>query len=179
MLNDAITSLFRDINVEAYHSGQLLATCDRLCWRDHQYWRGQYLTTANALEEAHTSLRLYSLKAGIPEEQMGLGRTFEMESKLENGFPVELAQAQMIRGFPNAPLKLPTEVYDRQHIQEHPRCAFNMIGIWTGQGLQLLRMPTEAIHTPCERSYLSIEKCPYIFKNMKSIGDEVGSKMEV
>ena len=52
-----------------------------------------------------------------------------------------------------------------------------MIGIWTHQGLQLLGMPTEAIHTPfMSDRYLSIENARYIFNNMKSIGDEMEFK---
>jgi beta-lysine 5,6-aminomutase alpha subunit len=52
-----------------------------------------------------------------------------------------------------------------------------MIGIWTNQGIQLLGMPTEAIHTPfMSDRYLSIENAKYIFSNMKNIGDEVEFK---
>jgi beta-lysine 5,6-aminomutase alpha subunit len=52
-----------------------------------------------------------------------------------------------------------------------------MIGIWTNQGIQLLGMPTEAIHTPfMSDRFLSIENAKYIFNNMKNIGDEVEFK---
>ena len=52
-----------------------------------------------------------------------------------------------------------------------------MVGIWTSQGIQLLGMPTEAIHTPfMSDRYLSIENARYIFNNMKNIGDEVEFK---
>jgi beta-lysine 5,6-aminomutase alpha subunit len=62
----------------------------------------------------------------------------------------------------------------RGHIQD---ALFNMIGIWTNQGLQLLGMPTEAIHTPfMSDRFLSIENAKYIFNNMKSIGDEMEFK---
>ena len=62
----------------------------------------------------------------------------------------------------------------RGHIQD---ALFNMIGIWTSQGIQLLGMPTEAIHTPfMSDRYLSIENAKYIFGNMKNIGDEVEYK---
>jgi beta-lysine 5,6-aminomutase alpha subunit len=54
---------------------------------------------------------------------------------------------------------------------------FNQISIWTGQGIQLLGMLTEAIHTPfMSDRYLSIENAKYIFSNMKSIGDEMEFK---
>jgi beta-lysine 5,6-aminomutase alpha subunit len=100
---------------------------------------------------------------------------------LENGFLFELAQAQMTREiFPNAPLKYmpPTKFMTgnifRGHIQD---ALFNIIGIWTHQGLQLLGMPTEAIHTPfMSDRYLSIENARYIFNNMKNIGDEMEFK---
>ena len=143
-----------------------------------------YLTTADAVEEAHTVLasdlinEQLALLAGLPEEQMGLGHAFEMDPMLENGFLYELAQAQMTREiFPKATLKYmpPTKFMTgnifRGHIQD---ALFNMIGIWTSQGIQLLGMPTEAIHTPfMSDRYLSIENARYIFNNMKNIGDEV------
>jgi beta-lysine 5,6-aminomutase alpha subunit len=82
--------------------------------------------------------------------------------------------------FPKAPLKYmpPTKFMTgnifRGHIQD---ALFNMIGIWTNQGLQLLGMPTEAIHTPfMSDRFLSIENAKYIFNNMKSIGDEMEFK---
>lgn len=100
---------------------------------------------------------------------------------LENGFIYELAQAQMTREiFPDAPLKYmpPTKFMTgnifRGHIQD---ALFNMIGIWTGQGIQLLGMPTEAIHTPfMSDRYLSIENAKYIFNNMRQIGEEMEFK---
>ena len=82
--------------------------------------------------------------------------------------------------FPKAPLKYmpPTKFMTgnifRGHIQD---ALFNIIGIWTHQGLQLLGMPTEAIHTPfMSDRFLSIENARYIFNNMRSIGDEVEFK---
>ncbi|MBP5411997.1 MAG: D-lysine 5,6-aminomutase subunit alpha, partial [Bacteroidales bacterium] len=146
-----------------------------------------YLTTADAYEEAHTVLasdlinEQLALLAGLPEEQMGLGHAFEMDPMMENGFLYELAQAQMTREiFPKAPLKYmpPTKFMTgnifRGHIQD---ALFNMIGNWTHQGIQLLGMPTEAIHTPfMSDRYLSIENARYIFNNMKDIGEEVEFK---
>ncbi|MDR2683773.1 MAG: lysine 5,6-aminomutase subunit alpha [Prevotellaceae bacterium] len=186
MLNDALYGiLFRDINpqrtlIDQYFSriingfaGVIINTGE-----------DNYLTTADAVEAAHTVLasdminEQLALLAGLPEEQMGLGHAFEMNPELENGFLLELAQAQMTREiFPNAPLKYmpPTKFMTgnifRGHIQD---ALFNMIGIWTNQGLQLLGMPTEAIHTPfMSDRFLSIENAKYIFNNMKNIGDEI------
>ncbi len=48
---------------------------------------------------------------------------------------------------------------------------FNFVGQLTGQGVQLLGMMTEAIHTPhlVDRS-LAIENAQYIFKAVKDLG---------
>jgi len=189
MLNDALYGiLFRDINmqrtiVDQYFSRLLNGFAGVII----NTGEDNYLTTADAFDEAHTVLasdfinEQLALVAGIPEEQMGLGHAFEMTPDLENGFLYELAQAQMIREiFPKAPLKYmpPTKFMTGNIFKGQVQDAlFNQISIWTGQGIQLLGMLTEAIHTPfMSDRYLSIENAKYIFKNMKSIGDEMEFK---
>lgn len=72
------------------------------------------------------------------------------------------------------PTKFMTGNIFRGHIQD---ALFNQISIWTGQGIQLLGMLTEAIHTPfMSDRYLSIENAKYIFNNMHDIGNEVEFK---
>ena len=189
MLNDALYGiLFRDINMQRTLVDQFMSrVINGFAGVIINTGEDNYLTTADAVEEAHTVLasdlinEQLALMAGLPEEQMGLGHAFEMDPSLENGFLLELAQAQMIREiFPKAPLKYmpPTKFMTgnifRGHLQD---ALFNMIGIWTHQGIQLLGMPTEAIHTPfMSDRYLSIENAKYIFNNMKAIGDEVEFK---
>ncbi|MEF9986972.1 MAG: lysine 5,6-aminomutase subunit alpha [Bacteroidales bacterium] len=189
MLNDALYGiLFRDINmqrtlVDQYFSriingfaGVIINTGE-----------DNYLTTADAVEAAHTVLasdlinEQLALLAGLPQEQMGLGHAFEMDPALENGFLLELAQAQMTREiFPKATLKYmpPTKFMTGNIFKGHLQDAlFNMVGIWTNQGIQLLGMPTEAIHTPfMSDRFLAIENAKYIFSNMKNIGDEMEFK---
>ena len=189
MLNDALYGiLFRDINmqrtlVDQYFSriingfaGVIINTGE-----------DNYLTTADAFEEAHTVLasdlinEQLALLAGIPEEQMGLGHAFEMDPELKNGFLYELAQAQMTREiFPKAPLKYmpPTKFMTGNVFKGQIQNAlFNQISIWTGQGIQLLGMLTEAVHTPfMSDRFLAIENAKYIFNNMQNIGDEVEFK---
>lgn len=186
MLNDALYGiLFRDINmqrtlVDQYFSriingfaGVIINTGE-----------DNYLTTADAVEEAHTVLASDFINeqlakiAGLPEEQMGLGHAFEIDPELENSFLYELAQAQMIREiFPKAPLKYmpPTKFMTGNIFKGHIQDAlFNLAGIWTGQGIQLLGMPTEAIHTPfMSDRFLAIENARYIFSAFKDIGQEV------
>lgn len=189
MLNDALYGiLFRDINmqrtlVDQYFSriingfaGVIINTGE-----------DNYLTTADAYEEAHTVLasdlinEQLAFMAGLKEEQMGLGHAFEMDPSLKNGFLYELAQAIMTREiFPKATLKYmpPTKFMTgnifRGHVQD---ALFNIIGVWSHQGIQLLGMLTEAVHTPfMSDRYLSIENARYIFNNMKDIGEEVEFK---
>jgi len=189
MLNDALYGiLFRDINmkrtlVDQYFSriingfaGVIINTGE-----------DNYLTTADAVEEAHTVLasqfinEQFALLAGLPEEQMGLGHAFEINPELKNGFLYELAQAQMAREiFPKAPLKYmpPTKFMTgnifRGHVQD---ALFNMVTIMTNQKLHLLGMLTEAIHTPfmSDRA-LAIENARYIFNTMSDLGEEISFK---
>jgi beta-lysine 5,6-aminomutase alpha subunit (EC 5.4.3.3)/D-lysine 5,6-aminomutase alpha subunit (EC 5.4.3.4) len=148
-----------------------------------------YLTTSDAIEEAHTVLasqfinEQFALLAGLPEEQMGLGHAFEMNPDTEDGFLLELSQAQMTREiFPNAPLKYmpPTKYMTGNIFKGHIQDAlFNVVSIMTNQGLQLLGMPTEAIHTPLlQDRALSIENAKYIFNNMRHFGDEIEYKKD-
>ena len=191
MLNDALYGiLFRDINMQRTLIDQFMSRAiNGFAGVIINTGEDNYLTTADAVEEAHTVLasdlinEQLALLAGLPEEQMGLGHAFEMDPDLENGFLFELAQAQMTREiFPKAPLKYmpPTKFMTgnifRGHLQD---ALFNLIGVWTSQGIQLLGMPTEAIHTPfMSDRYLSIENAKYIFNNMRNIGDEVEFKKD-
>jgi len=191
MLNDALYGiLFRDINmqrtlVDQYFSriingfaGVIINTGE-----------DNYLTTADAYEQAHTVLasnfinEQLAFLAGLPEEQMGLGHAFEMNPELENGFLYELAQAQMAREiFPKAPLKyMPPTKYMTGNIfkGQIQNALFNEIAVWTNQGILLLGMLTEAIHTPfMSDRYLSIENAKYIAGTMRNIGDEVEFKQD-
>ena len=82
--------------------------------------------------------------------------------------------------FPNAPLKYmpPTKFMTGNIFKGHIQDAlFNQIAIMTGQGLQLLGMMTEAIHTPfMSDRYLSIENASYVFNNMRDLGSEIEFK---
>lgn len=189
MLNDALYGiLFRDINMQRTLVDQNFSRIiNGFAGVIINTGEDNYLTTSDAVEEAHTVLasqfinEQFALKAGIPEEQMGLGHAFEMEPGIENGFLLELAQAQMAREiFPKAPLKYmpPTKYMTGNIFKGHLQDAlFNIISIWTNQGIQLLGMMTEALHTPfmSDRA-LSIENARYIFNNMRNIGDEVEFK---
>ncbi|MBZ4664154.1 MAG: D-Lysine 56-aminomutase alpha subunit [Caloramator sp.] len=189
MLNDALYGiLFRDINMQRTIVDQFFSrVINGFAGVIINTGEDNYLTTADAVEAAHTVLasqfinEQFAKMAGILEEQMGLGHAFEMNPDLKDGFLLELAQAQMARQiFPKAPLKYmpPTKFMTGNIFKGHIQDAlFNVVSIWTHQGIQLLGMLTEAIHTPfiSDRA-LSIENARYIFNNMKSIGDEIEFK---
>ena len=191
MLNDALYGiLFRVINMKRTLIDQFFSrVINGFAGVIINTGEDNYLTTADAFEQAHTVLasdfinEQLAFAAGMPEEQMGLGHAFEMDPQMEDGFLYELAQAQMIREiFPNAPIKYmpPTKFMTgnifRGQIQD---ALFNQIGIMTHQGLQLLGMMTEAIHTPfMSDRYVSIENARYIFNNMRHLGDDIEYKKD-
>lgn len=191
MLNDALYGiLFRDINMKRTLIDQFFSrVINGFAGVIINTGEDNYLTTADAIEEAHTVLasqfinEQFALIAGLPEEQMGLGHAFEMDPNTKNGFLYELAQAQMAREiFPKAPLKYmpPTKFMTGNIFKGHVQDAlFNMVTIMTGQKVHLLGMLTEAIHTPfmSDRA-LSIENAKYIFNNTEDFGSDIEYKKD-
>ncbi|MFA7146988.1 MAG: D-lysine 5,6-aminomutase alpha subunit [bacterium ADurb.Bin157] len=191
MLNDALYGiLFRDINMQRTMIDQYFSRIiNGFAGVIINTGEDNYLTTADAVEEAHTVLasqfinEQFALISGLKEEQMGLGHAFEIDPELKNGFLFELAQAQMAREiFPKAPLKYmpPTKFKTgnifKGHVQD---TLFNMITVITNQKVHLLGMLTEAIHTPLisDRA-LSIENASYIANTMADLGDEIEFKSD-
>lgn len=186
MLNDALYGiLFRDINprrtfVDQYFSRLINAYAGVTI----NTGEDNYLTTADAVEAAHTVLasqfinEQFALLSGLRPEQMGLGHAMEINPALKNGFLLELAQAEMAREiFPDAPLKYmpPTKYMTGNIMKGHIQDAlFNLIGVWTRQGIQLLGMMTEAMHTPhMSDRYLALENAQYVMNNARDLGDEI------
>lgn len=189
MLNDAMYGiLFRDINMQRtfidQHFSRMINAFAGIIINTGE---DNYLTTADAVKEAHTVLasqlinEQMALNSNLPEEQMGLGHAFEMNPDLEDGFLLEIAQAQMAREiFPKAPLKYmpPTKYMTGNIFKGHLMDAmFNLTGVLTGQHIQLLGMLTEAIHTPfLHDRALAIENAKYIFNNARHLSDEISFK---
>jgi beta-lysine 5,6-aminomutase alpha subunit len=117
-----------------------------------------YLTTAPGHEAGHTVVasnfinRALALAAGIPEPQIGLGHAFEIDPDRPGQLMEEWAIALLIRElFPRCPLKYmpPTkhvtgDIFRTQSLGT----LFNLVGVATGQHIQLLSILTEAVHTP-------------------------------
>jgi len=189
MLNDALYGvLFRDINMQRTIIDQYFSrVINSFAGVIINTGEDNYLTTADAVEEAHTVLasqflnEQLALKAGLREEQQGLGHAFEIDPDVEDGFTMELAQAQMAREiFPKAPLKYmpPTKFMTGNIFRGHVQNAlFNAVTVLTRQKVHLLGMLTEAVHTPflSDRA-LAIENARYIERTMRHLGDELTFK---
>ncbi|MFN2489031.1 MAG: lysine 5,6-aminomutase subunit alpha [Actinomycetota bacterium] len=186
MLNDCMYGIiFRDINMQRtfvdQHFSRMIHSLAGIIINTGE---DNYLTTANAIDAAHTVLASQFLNerlaysAGLPPQQMGLGHAFEIDPEVGDQILLELAHAQLVREcFPDAPLKYmpPTKhmtgnifkgfLYDGM---------FNLVGALTGQDIILLGMMTEGIHTPflSDRD-LALENAGYVFGGAAGLAGEL------
>jgi len=189
MLNDSMYGiLFRDINMyRTFVDQKFSRMINAFAGVIINTGEDNYLTTSDAVEKAYTVLasqflnERFAYNAGLQPWQMGLGHAFEMDPSIPNGFLMELAQAQMAREiFPEAPLKYmpPTKFMTgnifRGHVQD---ALFNIVSQVTRQGIHLLGMLTEAIHTPfMQDRFLALESAQYVMNNLADLGDEITFK---
>jgi beta-lysine 5,6-aminomutase alpha subunit len=160
MLNDSMYGiLFRDINpvrtfVDQRFSRQVHARAGIII----NTGEDNYLTTADAIEAAHTVTtsqllnEYFAKEAGLEDWQLGLGHAFEIDPDVPDSFRLELAHAMLARDlFPNAPLKWmpPTRHMTGDIFKGYLLDGFfNLVGALTGQGILLVGMMTEAVLTP-------------------------------
>lgn len=160
MLNDSMYGiLFRDINpvrtfVDQRFSRQVHARAGIII----NTGEDNYLTTADAVEAAHTVTvsqllnEYFAHEAGLADWQLGLGHAFEVNPDLPESFRLELAHALLARElFPDAPLKWmpPTRHMTGDVFRGNLLDGFfNLAGALTGQGILLVGMMTEAVVTP-------------------------------
>ncbi|WP_370248484.1 lysine 5,6-aminomutase subunit alpha [Nocardioides sp.] len=160
MLNDSMYGiLFRDINpvrtfVDQRFSRQVHARAGIII----NTGEDNYLTTADAVEAAHTVTtsqllnEFFAHEAGLADWQLGLGHAFEIDPAIPDSFRLELAHALLARElFPDAPLKWmpPTRHMTGDVFRGNLLDGFfNLAGALTGQGILLVGMMTEAVVTP-------------------------------
>ncbi|GAA1901110.1 lysine 5,6-aminomutase subunit alpha [Lapillicoccus jejuensis] len=160
MLNDSMYGiLFRDINpirtfVDQRFSRQVHARAGIII----NTGEDNYLTTADAVEAAHTVTvsqllnEYFAKEAGLEDWQLGLGHAFEINPEVPESFRMELAHAMLARQlFPDAPLKWmpPTKHMTGDVFRGYLLDGFfNLVGAMTGQGILLVGMMTEAVVTP-------------------------------
>jgi beta-lysine 5,6-aminomutase alpha subunit len=185
MMNDAFYGIiFRDVNMKRTFVDQYFSrVINNYSGIVINTGEDNFLTTADAYEAAHTVLASHLLneqfakKSGLPDKQIGLGATFQINPALENSFLFELAQCALEREvFPDGMRKYqpPTKFMTGDIFQGNVQNAlYNIITMMTDEKVHLLGMLTEAIHTPflSDRS-VSIENAKYVFRAMKDVGDE-------
>jgi beta-lysine 5,6-aminomutase alpha subunit len=191
LLNDAMYGiLFRDINmcrtfIDQYVSRRFIARSGIVI----NTGEDNYLTTADAVEKAHTVLasqfvnEAFALRAGLREEQMGLGHAYEIDPWLPDSFLLEIAQAQLVRQiFDRHPIKWmpPTKHKTGDVFFAHVHDAmFDLVGIATKQSIELLGMFSEAIHNPLLMDrYLALKATRYVHGACRHLGDEIEFKKD-
>ncbi len=186
LLNDAMYGiLFRDINprrtlCDQYFSRRVITRAGITI----NTGEDNYLTTADAVEKAHTVIasqfinEAFAHRAGMPDELMGLGHAFEIDKSIEDALLLELAQAQLVRQiFPRHPIKwMPATKHKTGDIFWSHRVdgLFDLVGVATGQTIELLGMMTESVHTPLlQDRFCAIKGADYVFNAARHLGNEL------
>jgi beta-lysine 5,6-aminomutase alpha subunit len=184
MLNDSMYGIiFRDINPRRTLIDQ------RFSRRIHAHagivintGEDNYLTTADAVESAHTVVasqllnEAFARDAGLEDWQLGIGHAFEIDPALPGSLRLELAHAALVRAlFPRAPLKYmpPTKHMTGNVFAGYVLDAFfNLVALLTEQTIVLLGMMTEGIHTPslADRD-LALENLAYVRAATTGLGE--------
>lgn len=186
LLNDAMYGiLFRDINprrtmVDQYFSRRICAYSKILI----NTGEDNYITTADAYEATHQVVasqflnEAFAHRAGLPDELIGLGLAFEMDTAYPDTLLWELAQAYLVRGcFPTHPLKYmpPTKHKDGDIFFAHAYDTMcDLVAAWTRQSIHLLGMMTEAVHNPMLMDrYTALKTADYVYRAGAWLGDEL------
>jgi len=191
LLNDAMYGiLFRDINMrrtfcDQYFSRRICAFAGIII----NTGEDNYITTADADEAAHTVIasqlvnEAFAHLAGMPDELIGFGHSFEIDPAREDTLLRELAMAMMVRElFPNSPIKYmpPTKHKEGDIFFSHAYDVMSdLVAITTGQGIQLLGMMTEAMHNPFLMDrYVALKSAAYVYRAARHLGDEISFRAD-
>lgn len=186
LLNDSMYGiLFRDINmkrtfIDQFFSRLVCATAGIMI----QTGEDNYLTTAESLGAFHQVVasqfinESFAHRAQLPDELIALGHAYEMDPTRKNSFLLELGQALLVREcFPRHPLKYmpPTRHMTGDVFFGHVYDAFfTLTTVWSRQSVQLLGMPTEAVHTPLLMDrFLALAATDYVHTATADIAGEV------
>ena len=186
LLNDAMYGiLFRDINMQRtfcdqYFSRSICAFAEIII----NTGEDNYITTADADEAAHTVIasqlinETFARLAGMKEELIGFGHSFEIDPAREDTLLREFAMAMMVRElFPRSPIKYmpPTKHKEGDIFFSHAYDVMSdLVAIATGQRIQLLGMMTEAMHNPFLMDrYVALKSASYVYRGARHLGDEI------
>ncbi|MDP1920453.1 MAG: lysine 5,6-aminomutase subunit alpha [Myxococcales bacterium] len=185
LLNDAMYGiLFRDINmrrtfIDQYFSRRICAMAGLII----NTGEDNYITTADAYDAAHTVIasqfinESFARRAGLADWQLGLGHSYEIDPHRPETLLLELSQAMLVRRcFPDAPLKYmpPTKHKETDIFFSHAYDVMaDLVAVWTRQGIQLLGMMTEAMHTPLLADrYVALKSASYLHRAASGIDEE-------
>jgi len=186
LLNDAMYGiLFRDINLRRTFTDQYFSR--RICALARiiiNTGEDNYITTADAYDAAHTVIasqfinESFAKAAGLSDWQLGLGHSYELDPARPETLLLELSQAMLVRRcFPNAPLKYmpPTKHKQTDIFFSHAYDVMaDLVAVWTRQGIQLLGMMTEAMHTPLLADrYVALKSASYVHRAARGIDGEL------
>jgi beta-lysine 5,6-aminomutase alpha subunit len=185
LLNDAMYGiLFRDINMkrtmcDQYFSRRICAFAGLII----NTGEDNYITTADAYDAAHTVIasqlinEAFAKRAGMADWQLGLGHAYELDTARPDTLPLELSQALLVRHlFPNSPIKYmpPTKHKQGDIFFSHAYDVMaDLVAATTHQGIQLLGMMTEALHTPVLMDrFVALKSADYIYRAARNFGSE-------
>lgn len=185
LLNDAMYGiLFRDINlrrtfIDQYFSRRICALAGIVI----NTGEDNYITTADAYDAAHTVIasqfinECFAHRAGLADWQLGIGHSYEIDPQRPETLLLELSQAMLVRRcFPAAPLKYmpPTKHKETDIFFSHAYDVMaDLVAVWTRQGIQLLGMMTEAMHTPLLADrYVALKAASYVHRAARGIDEE-------
>lgn len=191
LLNDAMYGiLFRDINMRRtlvdQHFSRLICSVSGIWIMTGE---DNYMKTTDAKVSGDQVLasqfinEISALNAGMSRSQMSIGHAMEMDPSYSQVVLMEIARAQMTRQiFPDAPLKYMcnTKYKTGDIFTSHAiDTIFNLIGSLTNQGLILLGMPTEAVHTPwmSDRT-LALRSANYMLDGSLGLSSEFGYRSD-
>ncbi len=189
LLNDAMYGiLFRDINMKRTFCDQYFSR--RICGFAGiiiNTGEDNYITTADADEAAHTVIasqlinETFAHLAGMKDELIGFGHSFEIDPAREDTLLREFAMAMMVRElFPRSPIKYmpPTKHKEGDIFFSHAYDVMaDLVAITTRQGIQLLGMMTEAMHNPFLMDrYVALKSAAYLYRGARHLGDEITFK---
>jgi beta-lysine 5,6-aminomutase alpha subunit len=186
LLNDAMYGiLFRDINMKRTFCDQYFSR--RICGFAGiiiNTGEDNYITTADADEAAHTVIasqlinETFAHLAGMKDEFIGYGHSFEIDPAREDTLLREFAMAMMVRElFPKSPIKYmpPTKHKEGDIFFSHAYDVMaDLVAIATRQGIQLLGMMTEAMHNPFLMDrFVALKSAAYAYRAARHLGDEI------
>jgi beta-lysine 5,6-aminomutase alpha subunit len=186
LLNDAMYGiLFRDINLRRTFCDQTFSR--RICaFAGILINTGEdnYITTADADEAAHTVIASHFINqtfahlAGMPDELIGFGHSFEIDPHREDTLLRVLAMAMLVRElFPCSPIKYmpPTKHKEGDIFFSHAYDVMaDLVAVTTGQSIQLLGMMTEAMHNPFLMDrFVALKSAAYVHRAARRLGSEI------